>query len=154
MDGDALTDALDGALATLLREVHASRATLRMDDPARGWGVDLVCAEALASGVKSMRGDGSIDQRAASTVQWMARHKTNLLQPDLLDSPDPPPPAALIAAYGAKAQMLGPLFDHAGHLAGWISAHYLDGPYQLTHADAQAMDRARVAIARLTGLGG
>jgi hypothetical protein len=58
-----------------------------MDDPARGWAVDLVCAETLASGVNSTRGDGSIDQRAASTVQWTARHKTNLLQPDLLDNP-------------------------------------------------------------------
>ncbi len=154
MTGAALTAALDAALGTLLREVHASRTTLRLDDPARGWGVDLVCAEALASGVASMRGDGSIDQRAASTVRWLAQHKTNLLQPDLLDHPDPPPPPALLAAYGAKAQMLGPLLDQTGSLAGWISAHYLDGPYMLTQADSQAMDRARVEIARLVGLGG
>ena len=36
---------------------------------ARGWNVDFICAEAVQPGVKSLRGDGSIDQRGAATVE-------------------------------------------------------------------------------------
>ena len=145
----ALTGQLDAVLETLRVAVNASRATLRMDDVARGWAVALPCAEALGPGVKSMRSDGSINQRAASTAQWLAAHKRNLLQPDLAQGGDPAPPAALIAAYGVHAQMLGPVLDRTGYLAGWISIHYVDGPYPLAEADSVAMDLAREEVARL-----
>jgi hypothetical protein len=143
---------LDDVLRTLLEQVGASRATLRVDDPARGWQVAFVCAEALAPGAKSMRGDGSINQRGALTAQWLAAHKRNLLQPDLLNEPNPTAPAALLSVYGAKAQMLGPLLDGTGYLAGWISTHFCDGPKALTQADSDAMDRARARVAALIGL--
>jgi hypothetical protein len=145
-------DALDEVLRGLLAEVGASRATLRVDDPARGWEVAFVCAEALAPGVKSMRGDGSINQRGALTAQWLAANKRNLLQPDLLNEPNPTAPAALLSVYGAKAQMLGPLLDETGYLVGWISTHFCDGPKPLSDADSAAMDRAREAVGRLIGL--
>jgi maleate isomerase len=144
---------LDGVLATLLRESHGSRCTLRIDDPARDWNVDFVCAEALQPGVKSLRGDGSIDQRAAETVKWMAVHKRNLVQPDLTSNPDPAPPPALMSAYAAKAQLLGPLLAQDGYLAGWISVHYVDGTHAITPEEERAMDRARAEVARLTGIG-
>jgi maleate isomerase len=144
---------LDAVLATLVRESGGSRSTLRIDDAARGWGVDFICAEAVAPGVKSLRGDGSIDQRAAATVKWMVVNKRNLLQDDLTNNPDPAPPAALLAVYAAKAQMLSPLFARDGFLAGWISVHYVDGPHALTAADDQALDRARAEVLRLTGIG-
>ena len=143
---------LNAILDCLRVAVKASRTTLRVDDPARDWQVGLVCAESLGLGVASMRGDGSINQRAAATSQWLAEHKTNLLQPNLLDNPQPPPPAALLAAYGAKAQMLGPLLDRTGYLVGWISAHYVDGPHALSEADSLAMDQARGEVARAIGL--
>ena len=78
-----LEAALDDVLATVLRETGGSRSTLRIDDPLRGWNVNFICAEAVKPGVKSLRGDGSIDQRAAATVKWMVTNKRNLLQPDL-----------------------------------------------------------------------
>lgn len=143
---------LNAVLERLLREVGASRATLRLDLPARGWQVGLVCAEALAPRVKSMRRDGSINQRAAATTQWLAKHKRNLLQPDLLNKPDPAPPAALLSAYGAKAQMLGPILDRTGYLVGWISTHFCDGPKQLSNEDSEAMDWARSDVEWLIGL--
>jgi hypothetical protein len=51
---------LDGDLAILLRKSTGSRVTLCIDDVARGWNVDFICAEAVRSEMKSLRGDGSI----------------------------------------------------------------------------------------------
>ena len=148
-----LEQRLDEVLAALLRASHGSRSTLRIDDAARGWNVDFICAEAVRPGVKSLRGDGSIDQRAAATVHWMAEHKRNLVQPDLTDNPDPAPPPALLTAYAAKAQLLGPLLAKDGYLTGWISVHYVEGTHAITRDEERAMDRARAEVSRLTGIG-
>lgn len=144
---------LDDVLAQLLAASHGSRCTLRIDDAQRGWSVQLVCAEALRPGVKSLRGDGSIDQRAAATVAWMNSNRRNLFQPNLIDAPDPAPPPALMSAYAAKAQMLGPLFAKSGFLDGWISVHYVDGTHEFTDDEKRALDAARVEVCRLTGIG-
>jgi hypothetical protein len=149
----AIEQELDGILAILLRESQGSRCTLRMDDPARGWNVDFICAEAIRPSVKSLRGDGSIDQRAAETVKWLAMEKRNLVQPDLTGSPIPPPPPALMSAYAAKAQMLAPLLMKNGHLVGWISVHYVDGTHAFTADEERALDRAAAKIDRLIGIG-
>ena len=142
---------LESVLTDLLRKTGGSRSTLRMQDLARGWHVDFVCAEALKPGVKSLRGVGSIDQRAAETVKWMAKYKRNLIQPDLTRNPDPPPPPALISSYAAKAQMLGPLLNKDGYLSGWLSVHYVDGPHAFTPDEERALDQARAEVSRLTG---
>lgn len=148
----ALEANLDAVLAILLRESHGSRCTVRIDDAARGWNVDFICGEAVAPGVKSLRGDGSIDQRGAATVAWMVKHKRNLVQPDLTSNPDPAPPPALMSAYAAKAQMLGPLLTRTDYLIGWISVHYVGGPHVFTADEERALHRARVEITRLTGI--
>ena len=144
---------LDQVLATLLAASRGSRTTLRIDDPERGWHVDFICAEAARPGVKSLRGEGSIDQRAAATVQWMASNRRNLIQPDLTNNPDPAPPPALMSAYAAKAQMLAPLFNREGHLQGWISVHFTDGTHPFSDAEIRALDQAKADVARLTGIG-
>ena len=144
---------LDAVLAALLRESGGSRCTLRIDDSARTWNVNFVCAEAVQPGVKSLRGDGSIDQRGAPTVKWMAANKRNLLQGDLSNNPNPAPPPALLSVYAAKAQMLGPLFANDGYLAGWISVHYVNGTHVFSASDENALDRARADVALLTGIG-
>ncbi len=143
---------LDNVLATLLAASHGGRTTLRIDDEARGWNVDFVCAEAAASGVKSLRGDGSIDQWAAATVAWMDKHRRNLIQPDLTGNPDPAPPPALMSAYAAKAQMLAPLVNGAGKLQGWISVHYVEGTHTFTDAEIAALDKATADVKSLTGI--
>ena len=147
-----LESELDRVLTTLVAAAHGSRTTLRIDDPARGWGVNFICAEGLQPGVKSLRGDGSIDQRAAATVKWMVAHRKNLIQPDIVNNPDPAPPPALMSAYAAKAQMLAPLFNKTGHLQGWISVHYVDGTHAFTDAEIAALDRASAEVKRLTGI--
>jgi len=149
----ALEKRLDEVLAALLKATHGSRSTLRIDDKDRGWNVDYVCAEALQPGVRSLRGEGSIDQRAAATVQWMVKHKRTLVQSDLTNDPDPAPPSALLSVYAAKAQLLGPLLERHGYLAGWISVHYVDGKHAITADEERAMDQARADVARLTGIG-
>lgn len=143
---------LDKVLTTLLNESNGSRTTLRIDDAARGWEVNFICAQAVKPGVKSLRGDGSIDQRAAATLQWMEKHKKNLIQPDIINNPDPAPPPALMSAYAAKAQMLTPLFNKDDFLQGWISVHYVDGTHEFTEAEIAALDRAAVEVKRLTGI--
>ncbi len=151
-DTEALAKKLDGVLEELCRGADGARCTLRFDDPDRGWHVDYIVAEALTPGVKSLRGDGGIDQRAAATVHWMEKNRRNLVQPDLINAPDPAPPPALMSAYAATAQMLTPLFNAEGHLQGWISVHYVGGVKDLTAAHQAALDAARTKAAALLGL--
>jgi hypothetical protein len=148
-----LENKLDGVLAALLRDSHGSRCTLRIDDDARGWNVNFICAEAVKPEVKSLRSDGSINQRASPTVKWMIDNKRNLVQPDIVNNPDPAPPAALMSVYAAKAQMLSPLFAKNGHLDGWISVHYVDSTHPFTDDELKALDRAQDEVKRLTGIG-
>jgi maleate isomerase len=143
---------LDRILSALLEASHGGRTTLRIDDPARGWNVDFICAQAVKPGVKSLRGDGSIPQRASPTVAWMAKNRRNLVQSDLLNKPDPAPPPALMGVYAAKAQMLAPLFDRSGELQGWISVHYVDATHDFTGEELAALDRAAAEVKRLTGI--
>jgi GAF domain-containing protein len=140
-------------LAELLTATGADRCTLRYDDPDRGWTVQLPCAEVLIGEAKSLRAENSVDQRAAATVKWLEANRRILVQPDLADT-DAPAPAALIKAYGVRAQMLGPLFRDDGHLQGWISVHYLKLPGGLGRAKVAAMQEAILAIRRLFGLFG
>lgn len=143
---------LQVALQGLLVATGASRCTLRVDDDARGWHVDYAIAEALRPGAKSLLGVGGIDQRAAATVAWLNRNRRNLIQPDLVNSPDPAPPSALLTAYSAKAQMLSPLFDENNGLMGWISAHYIDGPRPFALTDEAELSATRTRIAELLQL--
>jgi hypothetical protein len=143
---------LDRVLTTLVAAANGSRTTLRIDDQARGWDVNFICAEGLKPGIKSLRGDGSINQRAAATVKWMEIHQKNLIQPDIINNPDPAPPPALMSAYAAKAQMLAPLFNKTGELQGWISVHYVDATHDFTADEIAALERASAEIKRLTGI--
>jgi maleate isomerase len=148
----ALEQELDAVLTRLLDNSHGSRTTLRIDDAKRNWQVDFVCAEAVKPGVKPLRGDGSIDQRAAATVAWMDKNRKFLIQPDLTKNPDPPPPPALMSAYAAKAQMLSPLFNKAAELQGWISVHYVDGTHEFSNEEIGALQKATDDVKRLTGI--
>ena len=142
---------MEEVLARLVRATGADRCTLRFDDPMRGWTVQLPCAEVLVGDAKSLRQENSVDQRAAATVKWLETHRHILIQPDLANT-DVPAPAALIQAYGVRAQMLGPLFRQDGFLQGWISAHYLNPPGSLGPERVAAMRQAITAIQHLLGL--
>jgi len=110
------------ALEELLAATGADRTTLRVDLPEYGMHVDLTAGEAVAPGVRSIRHDGSLDQRRLNTVEWLERHRRPLVQPHF--RADPTPPDALVEVYGVRAQMLGPV-ERGGDLAGWLSVHSL-----------------------------
>lgn len=148
-----LEEKLDAVLAVLMHEARGSRTTLRIDDAARGWSVTYPCAEAVQPGVKPLKHEGSINQRGAATAQWMEKNRRYLIQPDLINSPDPAPPAALMSVYAAKAQLLVPLVNKADEMQGWISVHYIDSTQTFTDSDIAALAKAEAEVKRLTGIG-
>jgi maleate isomerase len=126
------------ALEDLLSATGADRTTLRIDLPEHGMDVDLTAGEAVAPGVRSIRRDGSLDQRRLNTVQWLERHRRPLVQPHF--RADPTPPDALITVYGVNAQMLAPI-ERGGELVGWLSVHSLS-EREWGEADQNALTEA------------
>lgn len=144
--GGPWSGVFDHIMRQLLDETGASRTTLRADIEAFGISVNFPVAEALRSGVKSLRGDGSVNQRAADTVNWLESHRTILVQNDF--DAEPYPPAALVESYGTKAQMLGPILI-GGRLIGWISVHENTGPRQWSAADVAALREATTRVSAI-----
>jgi maleate isomerase len=137
---DGLRKRFDAILADLLTAIGASRTTLRLDDSRYGFHIDDVVAEALAPGENSLRGQTSINQRAAATAQWVERNRRLLVQSDL-STGEPRAPDALIRLYGVRAQMLAPV-ERQGRLDGWISVHEARGPRSWSEQDQAALSNA------------
>jgi maleate isomerase len=133
-------------LERLLADTGASRTTLRLeaDD-----GFLPVVGEACGEGISSLRGE-PIDVRSAATFRVLDRDRGLLIQEDLTRA-DPPPPRALIEAYGARAQMLAPL-ERDGRVVGVISVHEAKGPRAWKQSDRGALTRAAATIAAALGL--
>jgi hypothetical protein len=93
---------LQQALEDLLASTGADRTTLRMDLPAVGLHVDFTAAEAVAPGVRSIRRDGSLDQRALNTVLWLEQHRKPLVQPHFREAPQPPEALRTSTACGLR----------------------------------------------------
>lgn len=105
------------ALRDLLARTEASRVTLRLDVVGMNF---PVVGEAVDS-VAVLSGNHSLDQRNLDTVQYLLRTHDVLIQDDC-STAEPAPPAALIGAYGVKAQMLAPVLrEH--RVLGWVSVH-------------------------------
>ena len=128
-------------LAALRDATRAGRVTFRVDLPERGLHCNDVAAEALAPGVKSLRGQTAIDQRAAGSIRWLDDSKRPLVQNDLRGHVEPAPPPELMSIFGVTAQMLGPVV-RGGALTGWISVHVEGGPRQWAEADVRALESA------------
>lgn len=138
---------IDAILATLRNATGAARATLRIDLPERGIDVDDVAAEAVGPGVASLRGQTSIDQRAAESIRWIDANRRPLVQDDLSGCVEPAPPPQLMSVFGVTAQMLGPVV-RGDALTGWISVHDDKGPRRWTEADVTALEAAVRAVQR------
>jgi maleate isomerase len=135
-----IAQAFDAILRDLRAETNASRTTLRLDWPAFGFHVDDPAGEAVAPGEKSLRGQTSINQREAATVKWLDAERRLLIQDDL-DNAVPAAPPALLAVYGAKAQLLAPIIrDDA--LQGWISIHQSGTTRHWGEAEKAAIEKA------------
>ena len=126
------------SLQEIVDQVHAatnaSRTTLRLDRPDADF---PVVAEALAEGVVSMGGDRSFGVRGSATVDYLARERQILVQPDLTGD-SPAPVRDLTERYGVGAQMLGPVVRH-GNLLGIISVHHAGGSRTWTAAEIAAV---------------
>ena len=146
---DRLRTMFDAILSELLKTVGASRTTLRLDDARHGFHIDDVVAEALAPGENSLRGQTSINQRAAATAQWVEANRRLLVQSDLSVG-EPRAPDALIKLYGVRAQMLAPI-ERQGRLGGWISVHEARGPRNWTEQDQAALRKAAGDVLRELG---
>jgi 3-oxoacyl-[acyl-carrier protein] reductase len=136
-----LTARLAAILATLLDATGAARVTFRVDLPERGIECNDVAAEAIAPGVKSLRGQTAIDQRAAGSIRWLDANKRPLVQDDLSGRVEPAPPPELMSVFGVTAQMLGPVV-RGDMLTGWISVHVEKGPRHWTDAAVKALETA------------
>ena len=132
---------LDAILTTLRDVTGAARATFRVDLPERGIDCNDVAAEAIAPGVKSLRGQTAIDQRAAGSIRWLDANKRPLVQDDLSGRVEPAPPPELMSVIGVTAQMLGPVV-RGDMLTGWVSVHVEKGPRPWTDADVKALETA------------
>ena len=130
---------LDAILAVLRDATGAARVTFRVDLPERGIECNDVAAEAMAPGVKSLRGQTAIDQRAAGSIRWLDANKRPLVQDDLSGRVDPAPPPQLMSVFGVSAQMLGPVV-RGDMLTGWISVHVEKGPRHWTDTDLKALE--------------
>jgi pimeloyl-ACP methyl ester carboxylesterase len=115
--------------------------TLRVDVPGKNF---PALAEALGEEARPIRDDESLDQRNAPTARWLMEHKDLLVQPDC-EAAVPPPPPALIAAYGVRAQVLSPVVE-AGAVAGWVSVHETRGRRHWTAHEVDAIREATRAI--------
>ena len=104
--------------ASLRGSLDVARVTVRL--PTGDGGVGLV-AEALGEGVASMRSGPQEDATRFATYEYLAEHRTTLVQGDLLSHPVRPP-ASLIDFYGTHAQMLAPICAD-GELVGVLSVH-------------------------------
>jgi 3-oxoacyl-[acyl-carrier protein] reductase len=138
---------LDAILAALRDATGAARVTVRVDLPERGIDCNDVAAEAIAAGVKSLRGQTAIDQRAAGSIRWLDANKRPLVQDDLGGRVEPAPPPQLMSAIGVTAQMLGPVV-RGDMLTGWISVHVEKGPRHWTEADVKALETAVANVQR------
>ena len=145
LDGPAAQEC-ERAVQRLLASTAASRVTLRLEDDGGGF---PVVAEACAEGVRSLRAETGIDLRRAATFIALERDGRILVQEDL-EHADPAPPPALIDEYGARAQMLAPLFG-GGRLRGIVSVHESAGPRRWRPQDVDALIAATGALAHAVG---
>jgi len=128
-------------LEGLLRSTGASRTTLRLDLSDQDAGLDAVVAEALAPGVRPLRGDTSIrNLRDVSTVRFLEEQRRLLVQNDC-STDDLAPPPELIEFYGVKAQMLAPIVRE-DRLVGVISVHHALGPRDWSSEDVAVLQEA------------
>lgn len=134
-------------LTELLKMTRASRTTIRLDVPERGFEVKGCVAEALAPGVASIAAATSINQRASGTATWLEHNRKILVQNDTVNA-TPSPPPQLMQIYGTKAQMMAPVV-RGKDMTGWISVHYNLSPREWAAVDIAALEHAVAAAHKL-----
>jgi len=130
-------------LDELLAKAKASRTTLRLDVPDRGFHVNGVVAEALSPGIKSIAAETSLQQRKSQTASYLDQHRKILVQNDCANAV-PNPPKELMQIYGTQAQMMAPVVRGAD-MVGWLSVHYNLATREWSSGDVAALEAALAA---------
>ena len=148
---EAVVARLEAVLTALRDQVRASRVTLRLDAPGRGFHVDDVAAEALTA----WRGPFAARPRSTSAPRASSggSSERRVLVQDDLRGVEPAPPPEFVELYATTAQMLGPLVRN-GALVGWMSVHYNNGPRRWTPADVGALETAITPVHRVLDASG
>jgi GAF domain-containing protein len=137
---------IDVILEGLLRDVGASRVTLRQDLP--GNYAFPVTHEALAPGVPSLRDEHTVDLRAQPVVRELARGR-QVVQPDCRAAFIEPAFHAMLETYGGlAAQIVTPVFA-GDRLTAIVSLHQLDAPRAWTVDEVAACTDAAARIEEL-----
>lgn len=145
----SLNAELTEVLKRLLDATQAGRATIRIDMPSIGFAPSTPAAEAKRPGVASLLDQDVPNIASAAPVEFMRRERRPCVQDDAHNvAPGERTPAQLLAQYGMRAQMLGPVFRD-GKLAAWISVHDCTGPRKWTEADIRALNDALTRAAEI-----
>ena len=137
---------IDATLEGLLRDVGASRVTLRQDVP--GDYAFPVTHEALASGVHSLRDERTVDLRTQPVVRELTQGR-QVVQPDCRAAFDDPAFHAMLDTYGGLgAQIVTPVFA-GDRLTAIVSLHQLGAPRVWTKDEVAACTLATARVAEL-----
>jgi len=137
---------IDPILEGLLRDVGASRVTLRQDVP--GDYAFPVTHEALAPGVPSLVDERTVDLRRQPVVRELERGR-QVVQPDCRAAFADPAFLRMLEAYGGlAAQVVTPVLA-GGRLAAIVSLHQLGAPRAWTDAEVAACTRAAERVGAL-----
>ncbi|MBV8423791.1 MAG: GAF domain-containing protein [Candidatus Eremiobacteraeota bacterium] len=138
----SLNAAMTEVLKSLLDATKSSRATIRIDMPSIAMTPSTPAAEAKRSNVDTLMGQDVPNISSAAPVEFLRRERRPCVQDDAHDVPaGERTPAELLAQYGMRAQMLGPIFRD-GNLIAWISVHDCTGPRKWSAGDIQALEVA------------
>ncbi|MGI9658580.1 MAG: GAF domain-containing protein [Gaiellaceae bacterium] len=129
---------LQAILDQLREDTAVFRTTLRLE--ADNFEIAF---ESLGEGAASLKGPLPFDLRNTGTYMWIAENRTILVQPDVLEGPNPP--RELHDVYGVRSQMLSGLFD-GDDLVGIISVHHAATTREWADAEVAALERATVAV--------
>jgi GAF domain-containing protein len=137
---------IDAILHGLLRELSASRVTLRQD--LAGEYAFPVTHEVLADGVASLVNERTVDLRTQPVVQELLAGR-QVVQPDCAAAFADPAFHTMLATYGGlAAQIVTPVFARE-QLAGILSLHQLRAPRDWSESEIATCSRAAAQIGGL-----
>jgi GAF domain-containing protein len=143
---DEILNEIDAILEALLRDVGASRVTLRQDVP--GDYAFPVTHEALAAGVGSLRDERAVDLRNQPVVRELALGR-QVVQADSRAAFDEPAFQTMLETYGGlAAQIVTPVLA-GDRLAAIVSLHHLGAPRAWAGDEVAACSRAAARVAEL-----
>lgn len=133
-------------LDELLAATHASRVTLRRNDP--GDYAFPVVEESLSPGIRSLREERTVDLRTQPVTRELMRGR-QVVQDDCRAAFDDPAFHAMLETYGGlAAQIVTPVFV-GDKLEAIVSVHHLGTPRAWTEEEIEAARQAASRVADL-----